>query len=88
MVKKKSKEMSLVLYHHEFNNDELLTEIIRQALGYEYTQAINCAHIIINKGNYIVKTFKVSEMNKAKATEALFIEQGIPAKLLLKDNVA
>lgn len=77
--------MSLVLYHHEFNNDELVSEIIRQALGYEYTQAINCANMIINKGSYAVKTFKVTEMKRAKATQELFIEQGIPAKLILKN---
>lgn len=77
--------MSLVLYHHEFNNDELVSEVIRHALGYECTQAINCANIIINKGSYAIKTFKVSEMKRARATEELFIEQGIPAKLILKN---
>ena len=85
MVKRKSKEMSLVIYHDDMNNEQLLSEIIRQALGYEYTQAINCAGVIMNKGSYTVKTFKVSEMPKAKATEQLFIEQGIPAKLILKN---
>lgn len=77
--------MSLVIYHDDFNNEQLLSEIIRQALGYEYTQAINCAGMILNKGSYVVKTFKVSDMLKAKATEQLFIEQGIPAKLILKN---
>ena len=80
--------MSLVLYHDEYNSEELLYEIIRQALGYEYTQAINCANIVMNRGSYAVKTFKVSDMPKAKATEQLFIQQGIPAKLILKDSVA
>lgn len=82
MVRKKATQVALVVYHHELNQLELVAEVIKYCLGYEDTQSYNCAHMVINRGEYVVKTFKVSEMEKARTILQLFIDQEVPAKLL------
>lgn len=82
MVRKKSNTLALVVYHHEFNQLELVAEVIKYSLGYEDTQAHNCAYMVVNNKEYVVKTFKVSEIEKARTILQLFIDQEVPAKLL------
>lgn len=76
------KNVALVVYHHDFNDVNFLTEVIRQTLGYEYTQAFGCASIIIDKGQYIVKTFKSVNKDIAEIYLQLFLDQEVPAKLI------
>lgn len=80
MVKKKIK-YSLVIYDHEFNDENFLTEAISSILGYEITQAANCASIITNKGKYPVISFEQRELEKAQIILEMFTSQSIPARL-------
>lgn len=79
----KKKKIALVVYHHEYNSVEYLTEIIRLTLGYDVTQAATCANLVIDKQSYIVKTYK--DETKAQRYLQLFIDQEIPAELKLID---
>lgn len=57
------------------NNDTMsfsyVTECFQSVLGYEATQAANCANIIHEKGKYAVKTFTEKE---AAVTTAEMLE--------------
>ncbi len=83
VVSKKAKKMVLVIYDHDFNSYDFLVEVIRHVLGYDQSQACNCANIIINKGEYAVKTYLVKESDKAHNALSILTEQEVPAKLLL-----
>ena len=76
------KSTALVVYHHDFNDVNFLTEVIRHALGYDYTQAYGCASIVVNKGQYIVKSFKPAEKSLAESYLQLFLDQEVPAELI------
>lgn len=82
MVSKRASKVGLVVYHDELNQMEFVADVIKHCLGYHDSQAINCAHVVVNRGEYLVKTFKVSEMEKARTILQLFIDQEVPAKLL------
>jgi ATP-dependent Clp protease adapter protein ClpS len=79
--RRKTKHLALVIFYDEFNSYEFLTEVIRQVLGYEYSQAANCANVIFTKGEYVCKTFKMSELKKAEKILSVIKEQEVPATL-------
>lgn len=81
-MSKRARYIGLVVFHNDLNNERFLTEVFRQSLGYHYTQAANCAHMIFNSGEYLVKTFKASEQEKARAILNVFHEHDVPAKLI------
>lgn len=83
VVSKRAKKMALVIYDHDFNSYDFLVEVIRHVLGYDQSQACNCANIITNKGEYAVKTYLPKESEKAKAVLDMLTDQQIPAELLL-----
>ena len=78
---KRMRWIGLVIHRDELNSFDFLTDVIMQSLGYEITQAQTCAQIIQNKGSYVVKTYKGSEMAKARQYRQLFVDEGIPAEL-------
>lgn len=80
MVRKK--QYGLVVYFAELNSYEYLTELLQQILGYEVTQAANCASIVMDKGKYVVKTYKSQDLDKANIILDLLAQNGIPAKLI------
>ena len=82
MVRKKAKKIGLYVFHDELNSPELVTDVLQRALGYHYTQAGNCAHVIFHNGEYLVKTFKAEELEKAQIILQVITDQEIPAKLL------
>ena len=82
MVSKRVKHIGLMVYHHEYNNERFIAEVLRQCLGYHFSQALNCANVILIKGEYLVKTFKVSEQDKARAVLKVLHDHDIPAKLI------
>ena len=82
MVNKKTKKLGLFVYHHDFNSYEYVADIIKNVLGYEHTQASNCAHMIIHNGSYMVKSFTIKEKEKADIIVSLFDANEIPVKLL------
>lgn len=82
MVSKKHKNITLVVYDDSFDTIDVIADILSYALGYDETQAITCAFIIKNKGKYAVKTFKISETQKARDTLQLFNEHDVSAELI------
>ena len=83
VVNKQAKKISLVVYHDEMNSCELLGDVLVNVLGWENSQAENGANIIFYKGSYVVKTFKLDELDRAKAYEDAFNDNEIPVKLLI-----
>lgn len=78
----KNKKLSLVVSFDETNSYEYLTDVLMQILGYEVTQAANCAGIIFEKGEYVVKSFSLSELSIAEAFKELLLKHGLPAQLI------
>jgi hypothetical protein len=81
MVKSK-KKLGLVVYKNEYSTTQFLTEFIRYALGYELSQAVNCANIIMSKGKYQVNTFPLAQIEKVKAIKQLMEEQRMSVKII------
>ena len=67
-----------------FNNDEMtfqyVVETFQTVLGYETTQALNCANLIHSKGEYIVKCY--SEKDHAEAALEMLYEYGFKADII------
>jgi hypothetical protein len=80
---KKTKSISLVVYHSEYNNAMYLAEILKHMLGIHITQAEVCANIVIDRGSYICKTYSKAEYDKAVTTVQLLADQEVPAELIL-----
>lgn len=82
MVKERVRKTELVVYHDDYNSMDFVTEILMQIVGLELTQAGNCAFIIANKGEYVVRTFSGSQRSYAKMILEALDNQGIPAELI------
>jgi len=78
---KRMRWLGLIVHHDELVSFDILTQVIMESLGYEITQAQTCAQIIQNKGSYVVKVYKVQDMEKAELYKQLFVDQGIPVEL-------
>jgi ATP-dependent Clp protease adapter protein ClpS len=76
------RKIGIVVFHDEFNSYEFLTEALSQVFGYELSQAANCAHIITERGNYVVKTFDQKDLEKASAYRDILEEHQIPVKII------
>jgi ATP-dependent Clp protease adapter protein ClpS len=61
-----------------FNSDEMsfayVIDAFQSVLGYELTQAANCANLIHNRGEYIVKSY--AELSHAEAAFDMLCEFG------------
>jgi ATP-dependent Clp protease adapter protein ClpS len=79
---KKAKKIGIIVTHDEFNSYEFLTEVLCQVLGYELSQSANCAHIIMEKGSYVVKTFDQKDLEKASAYKDILHDHQVPAKII------
>lgn len=77
---KKSRRYQVVV----FNSDELdfayVIDSFQMILGYELTQATTCAHMIDNKGQYVVKSF--ADKEHALATADLLVEYGFDVEVI------
>ena len=77
---KKSKRYHIVV----FNSDDLsfthVIDSLQMVLGYDLTQASNCANIIHLKGEYVVKSY--SEMSHAEAALDMLYEYGFKADVI------
>jgi ATP-dependent Clp protease adapter protein ClpS len=78
----KPKKYSIRVFFDELNSFDYLTEVLMDTLGYEVTQAANCASIIMDKGEYIVKSFTAQDKDIAEATIQLLTDNGIPATIV------
>jgi ATP-dependent Clp protease adapter protein ClpS len=72
----------LVVYSDDLNQIEFVADVLGSVLGYEQTQAFNCAHVIYTRGEYLVRRFKASQKQKAEACLESLTINGIPAELL------
>lgn len=73
---------AIVIYHDDLNQIEFVAELIGTIFGYEKSQALNCAHIVYNRGEYLVRRFPASQKSKADACLNALNVNGIPAELL------
>lgn len=73
---------ALVVYYDELNQLEFLADVLGTVLGYEQTQAYNCAYLIHNRGEYLVRKFPASQKQKAQACLDGLSVNGIPAELI------
>ncbi len=76
------KKIGIIVTHDEFNSYEFLVEVLCQVLGYELSQSANCAHIIMEKGSYVVKTFDQKDLEKASAYRDILHDNQVPAKII------
>lgn len=83
MVNKQAKKVNLVAYHDEFNNYDFVVDVLMNVMGWEHSQAENGAHLIDSNGSYLIRSFKIIDLEKAKAYEQALVENGMPAKLLI-----
>jgi hypothetical protein len=83
MVAKRAKHIKLVVYNYEFNDVRFLTQALAHILGIHYTQAEVCANMITRNGEYVCKTFKHTDMPKARETAKMLNEQEIPTDLII-----
>ena len=68
-------------YNGKHNIDQL-AEIISLLLGYNIVQATSCAFIIINKGEYIVKTYPAKDLEQAIETIKIADDYKLTTELL------
>lgn len=73
---------AIVVYHDDLNQLEFLAEVIGTIFGYEKSQALNCAHIVHNRGEYLIRRFPASQKIKAETCLNALSVNGIPAELL------
>lgn len=71
---KKSERYQIVV----FNSDEMsftyVIDAFQSVLGYEHTQAANCANLIHTRGEYVVKSY--AELSYAEAAFEMLCEFG------------
>ena len=79
---KAAKKIGIMVLHDEFNSYEFLTQALGQIFGYDTSQAANCAHIIYERGNYVVKTLNRKDLVKAGFYVDILEENQIPAKII------
>ena len=78
----KSKRYQVVIYNNDEMSFEYVIDALQMVLGYDITQATNCAHIIDRKGEYVVKSY--SELEHADAALDMLYEYGFKADVLDK----
>lgn len=69
-----------------YNSDEMsftyVVDSFQMILGYEMTQALNCANIIDRKGEYVVKSY--DNLQHAEAALDMLYEYGFKADIVDK----
>lgn len=73
---------AIIIYHDELNQMEFVAELISTVFGYEKSQALNCAYLVCNRGEYLIRRFSASQKGKAEACLNALSVNGIPAELL------
>lgn len=80
MARRKLYDVVLIVQPRDHTIGELASTIVH-VLGFEASQAYNCALILHSRGRYVVKTFKHSELKLAKLVIKAFTDSGILAQL-------
>ncbi len=78
----KTKRYQVIVY----NNDEMsftyVIDAFQMVLGYDITQASNCANMIHRNGEYVIKSY--AELEHAEAALDMLYEYGFKADILDK----
>lgn len=64
----------------DLNHIKFVTNVISQTFGYHFTQALQCANMIHNKGSFLVK--EVSDREIAETYRNILVSNGLIAKLI------
>ena len=59
----KPKRYQVIVYNNDEMSFDYVIDTFQMVLGYDITQASNCANMIHNRGEYVVKSY--SEMEQA-----------------------
>ncbi len=70
---------SIIVYNDDAISFADITELFRLVLGFETTQAHQCAILIHNRGSYKIKTYK--NIEDADATYEYLTQSGITAEI-------
>jgi hypothetical protein len=82
MVNTTKKTIGLELHDNDLNSYSFIVEVIMQVLGYEITQAVTCANMIVDRGSYVVKSFHKRDLDVAEALLELFMKNDVPARII------
>jgi len=69
----------IIVHNDSENTFQHVVEVFQSVLGYEMSQAANCANIVHHKGKYAVKTVKDKE--NAEAFLELLLDYGLDAEI-------
>lgn len=78
----KPKRYQIVVYNNDEMSFNYVIEAFQMTLGYDITQASNCAYMIDRKGEYVVKSY--SELEHAEAALDMLYEYGFKADVIDK----
>ena len=78
----KSRRYGIVVYNSDEMSFDYVIDAFQMVLGYDVTQASNCANLIHSRGEYIVKSY--SELEHAEAALDMLYEYGFKADVLDK----
>lgn len=79
-MRKRIKKVDIVVYDNKVNR-HTMSEVLSLCLGYEHTQAYMCAMLVHARGEYLVKTYKVKDIDAARSIVSLMMEKGLDVKL-------
>ena len=78
----KPKRYQVIVYNNDEMSFDYVIDTFQMVLGYDITQASNCANMIHNRGEYVVKSY--SEMEQAEAALDMLYEYGFKADVVDK----
>lgn len=73
----KNKRYEIIVYNNDEMSFDYVIDAFQMVLGYDITQASNCAHMIDRRGEYVVKSY--SELEHAEAALDMLYEYGFKA---------
>ena len=79
MVAKKNK-IGIVVFDDDFNHIKFVTDVLSQTFGYHPTHALQCANLIQQNGEYMVKSLDNREI--AETYRNILVNSGLIAKII------
>ena len=78
----KTKRYQVTVYNNDEMSFDYVIDAFQMVLGYDLTQAANCANLIHTRGEYVVKSY--AELKHAEAALDMLYEYGFKADVLDK----
>jgi ATP-dependent Clp protease adapter protein ClpS len=78
----KSKRFEIVVYNSDDMSFTHVIDAFQMVLGYDITQATNCANLVHTRGEYTVKSY--SELEHAESALDMLYEYGLRADVIDK----